>query len=750
MSTILELRKTESDLKARLAAALCPRTAESADPLEEDFRRFQPRAQSVSESDLRDYFEYMGAGDPSDERAWEDFLEGYRQWAQAFKHKEGHEPSVVDAEAFLHGDIDFGEQDFPSYETPSQPRQRWEPDQLSDQELLKRAANPERDSLDRHEFHWSADKEPPPEIPLETKNQWKVWEGENFAVLKLPADPAVIQREGVDMNHCLQVLHVPYSDSQARGDIELYSMIDKKTGKPVVDIEVALKRGHGVPVNVDQPTVMQVRGVGNQCPPSDNYVPELMQFFHEYGADWKLSHGYPNFDGKPDGALTAKRWEQLQGQRTGRLLTAATLEELLTGLSQAGVLPEVIEFAKSQTDPAIQGRLLSELKKKPQSTVEELQNILRSTQKRQLPYSMVLQKAYPSVNPATIKIILDIDPTPTKKYSHWLLQQAVKNPEINWKEDAQVVKATLELFRKQAVKKSFIGERDIGKIPSYDALAEIVRENAGLEIEGVERVQRQEIHGRDLIAEYTKPGSGRAAANYKLWRVTTWNDAKELSNAKALGYESNWCIGYTHTSSYFNNYSRSGYIYIIQKNNKPFMCIHCNDFKGLGNSAVTPGMIEEVQPLLLRLPSMPGTSIGVEASLTRYAREKHKKNWNIYKYEQTPAGQNIWGFQEKREGISKIDERVIDAWKAGVEMKGSGGEGKPSIRQYETLVDYRLRTDGKNLYSYGHRIGETWPDGAKVAYSCKWSNTTKSHCWAAAAAADQVREICPSCHPELE
>lgn len=49
-----------------------------------------------------------------------------------------------------------------------------------------------------------------------------------------------------------------------------------------------------------------------------------------------------------------------------------------------------------------------------------------------------------------------------------------------------------------------------------------------------------------------------------------------------------------------------------------------------------------------------------------------------------------------------------------------------------------IKTDGQNVYSYWHRIGETSPTGKKVAYLCGYSVTTSRHTHSIARVADLV------------
>lgn len=174
--------------------------------------------------------------------------------------------------------------------------------------------------------------EPPPDAPeisLEQKRAYVVFEHEPYLFLKMPQDEAFVRREGIDMEHCLSVAHKSYCDRMREGAQELYSMTDSRTGKPVVDIEVALTRSsYRGPVK--EASVTQVRGVRNQCPPKDEYLPALMDFFQTYGAKWKLTgHNVPNFDGKLDGEMVVRRWQELQGESyQAESITARRLFEL--------------------------------------------------------------------------------------------------------------------------------------------------------------------------------------------------------------------------------------------------------------------------------------------------------------------------------------------------------------------------------------------------------------------------------------
>ena len=118
-----------------------------------------------------------------------------------------------------------------------------------------------------------------------------------------------------------------------------------------------------------------------------------------------------------------------------------------------------------------------------------------------------------------------------------------------------------------------------------------------------------------------------------------------------------------------------------------------------------------------------------------------------------------------RVATSAQDFAVIQAWKNGQAANGTGGPGvgskwsdkDPKTREPWTgdgskwrpthqLNDFRLRTNGRDLYSYSHKIGTTTTDGKKVVFNCSKSYETKNHCLDARTVADFVRVVCPSCH----
>lgn len=154
-----------------------------------------------------------------------------------------------------------------------------------------------------------------PKFSLEEKMKHCVFETEKYAFLKIPEDETFIRREGIDMQHCLSVSHVSYCDRMKKGEIALYSMIEKDTGKARVDIEIALEIPSYNRVKVVSPSVTQIRGPKNQCPPDDELLLSLMKFFARYGKEkgYVLAgHGYKNFDGRLDGDLLCKRFMELR------------------------------------------------------------------------------------------------------------------------------------------------------------------------------------------------------------------------------------------------------------------------------------------------------------------------------------------------------------------------------------------------------------------------------------------------------
>ncbi len=134
----------------------------------------------------------------------------------------------------------------------------------------------------------------------------------------VPETGTFVLEGNIFTGNCLSVAHRDYCERMRKREIEVYSMTNAETGEPVVDIEVALTKGSYSRAKVEKPAVTQVRGIRNEMPPRDEYLDALMVFFREYGEaqGWQLiGHGVRNFDGRADGEITLKRWQDLQGER---------------------------------------------------------------------------------------------------------------------------------------------------------------------------------------------------------------------------------------------------------------------------------------------------------------------------------------------------------------------------------------------------------------------------------------------------
>lgn len=167
---------------------------------------------------------------------------------------------------------------------------------------------------DTHVFRSSTRSSAPRVVPLEEKMRHGVFNSGEYLFLRLPADEEFVRREGWDMNHCLAVCQDDYCRRMRKGEIEVYSMTHIPTNTPVVDIEVALTRS-SYGGSVSRPTVSQIRGVANQCPPKDDLLPDLISFLKSFGASWNLGgHGVKNFDSRLDGDIVMRRWAQVEGR----------------------------------------------------------------------------------------------------------------------------------------------------------------------------------------------------------------------------------------------------------------------------------------------------------------------------------------------------------------------------------------------------------------------------------------------------
>lgn len=173
-----------------------------------------------------------------------------------------------------------------------------------------------------HVFSAPAGINAPRTVPLEERESHEVHRQGDYLFIRMPADEEFVRREGWDMRHCLAICQVDYCRRMRLGEIELYSMVHIPTNLPVVDIEVAVTRS-SYGGTVAEPTVSQIRGVANQCPPDDRYLPALVGFISSFGMAWRLQgHGIRNFDGRTDGDLLMDRWAHVGAESATKCVNA--------------------------------------------------------------------------------------------------------------------------------------------------------------------------------------------------------------------------------------------------------------------------------------------------------------------------------------------------------------------------------------------------------------------------------------------
>lgn len=164
-----------------------------------------------------------------------------------------------------------------------------------------------------HVFRPSTNRNAPPIVSVDKKMELSRFTSGDYMFYPLPADEEWVRREGWDMSHCLAICQDDYCRRMRKGEIEVWSMTHIPTNTPVVDIEVAITRSsYGGPVF--RPTVSQIRGVANQCPPDDDLLPHIVSFLNsEVGSAWHVGdHGVKNFDRRLDGDLVMRRIAQLE------------------------------------------------------------------------------------------------------------------------------------------------------------------------------------------------------------------------------------------------------------------------------------------------------------------------------------------------------------------------------------------------------------------------------------------------------
>jgi hypothetical protein len=145
---------------------------------------------------------------------------------------------------------------------------------------------------------------------LEDKKRMALATYGDLIVLELPPDPAFLHDEGVRMRHCLETDYAAYAMRIRTGAQRHFSFVDTRDGQPKVNLELAVTRSSYQGL-VESPVITQVRGVANQCPPDDRYIPAVVAFCTENGL--ALQHKVPtkNFDDRLDGQLVLDRWAKI-------------------------------------------------------------------------------------------------------------------------------------------------------------------------------------------------------------------------------------------------------------------------------------------------------------------------------------------------------------------------------------------------------------------------------------------------------
>lgn len=143
----------------------------------------------------------------------------------------------------------------------------------------------------------------------------------------VPGTECFVIEGNILTGNCLAYLHNDYAARQKTGEIVLYSLLDLRDNDPKVDIELAVTRD-SYRRNHDRPTIIQIRGKRNECPPKDEYILPIQRFFDAMGNGWNISdHNDPNFDGKVDGKLFKARVQALQQNESA----AWAVDNLLKG-----------------------------------------------------------------------------------------------------------------------------------------------------------------------------------------------------------------------------------------------------------------------------------------------------------------------------------------------------------------------------------------------------------------------------------
>jgi hypothetical protein len=147
-------------------------------------------------------------------------------------------------------------------------------------------------------------------MPLFEKIKRAIFRHGHYFIMEMPADPEFLYHEGVAMQHCLEYCYREYAERMKTGAQRQFSLIDLRDGLPKVDMELSLTQS-SYSGKVDKPVITQIRGIRNQCPPDDRYLPAIIAFLQQESFDY-VSHGVKNFDGQCDGQLVFDRWLEIQ------------------------------------------------------------------------------------------------------------------------------------------------------------------------------------------------------------------------------------------------------------------------------------------------------------------------------------------------------------------------------------------------------------------------------------------------------
>ena len=147
-------------------------------------------------------------------------------------------------------------------------------------------------------------------MPLYEKMKRAIFRSGHYFIMEMPADPEFLYHEGVAMQHCLEFCYREYAERMKTGAQRQFSLIDLRDGLPRVDIELSLTQS-SYSGKVNKPVVTQIRGIRNQCPPDDRYLPAIVEFLVSNGFEFS-NHGVRNFDLQCDGDLVLRRFHEIQ------------------------------------------------------------------------------------------------------------------------------------------------------------------------------------------------------------------------------------------------------------------------------------------------------------------------------------------------------------------------------------------------------------------------------------------------------